>query len=347
MIQAGIIGASGYTGQELVRLLSSHPDTEVSIVTSRTYDGQELSSIYGNLRSFQDTACRDISMEEAAETCDVLFLALPHGIASKQVKKSILDTCRIIDLGADFRLKNADAYEAWYHTAHGNRDLLKHAVYGLCEWHRKEIADTKLTANPGCYTTASILALAPLLKEKVISPDSIIIDAKSGVTGAGRSAKTAMLYAECNESIKAYGISSHRHTPEIEEQLSSLSGRETQLTFTPHLVPMNRGILVTAYARPEMGVTSSQIRDVFEGYYGKEPFIRLLPSGSFPETRWVKGSNLCDINSALDERTGTVIIGSAIDNLVKGASGQAVQNMNIMFGLPETMGLTTVPGFPM
>jgi len=347
MISAGIIGASGYTGQELVRLLSSHPEVSIEAVTSRTYDGLALSSQYGNLRGRHDAVCRNMPIEEAADICDVLFLALPHGIASKQVSEAVLEKCRIVDLGADYRLKHADIYEAWYKTAHESPQLLPKAVYGLSEWYRDDIAQTRLTANPGCYTTCSILALAPLLKAGIILPGSIIIDAKSGVTGAGRSAKTAMLYGECSESIKAYSVAGHRHTPEIEEQLTLLSGKKTAVTFTPHLVPMNRGILVTAYAKPAQPVSREDLFDIYAESYGSEYFIRLLEPGKFPETRWVKGSNYCDISCTIDERTQTVVIGSAIDNLVKGASGQAVQNMNIMFGLQETMGIDQVPGFPL
>nr|MDA3835431.1 N-acetyl-gamma-glutamyl-phosphate reductase [Spirochaetales bacterium] len=272
---------------------------------------------------------------------------LPHGLASHQITPSLLKSCRIIDLGADYRLKDASMYENWYHTSHGSPELLEGAVYGLCEWYRGETAESRLTANPGCYTTCSILTLAPLVRESLVQLDSLIIDAKSGVTGAGRKASAATLFAECNESIKAYGVTTHRHTPEIEEQLSRLAGTPITLSFTPHLVPMNRGILVTAYANLAEGVTKEHIAKAYSSCYKKEQFIRLLPEGTFPETRWVKGSNLCDIGFTVDERTNRVIAGGAIDNLVKGASGQAVQNMNIMFGIPEETGLNFVPGFPM
>ncbi|NQT57530.1 MAG: N-acetyl-gamma-glutamyl-phosphate reductase [Bacteroidetes bacterium] len=351
MIQAGIIGASGYTGQELYRILSSHPEVTIKVITSRTYAGQPLGSVYGNLYSNGHTkggsaVFSNATIQEAAEVCDVLFLALPHGLASHQVTPELLTKTHIIDLGADYRLKSQDIYETWYKTEHGSPELLPEAVYGLCEWFREEIKHTKIVANPGCYTTCSILTLAPLLKAGLIDPETIIIDAKSGISGAGRAAKTGSLYAESNESVKAYGVASHRHTPEIEEQLSTLSGSDITISFTPHLIPMNRGILITAYATPKPGVTGQDITDAYHAAYNNEYFIRLLPTGVFPETRWVKGSNFCDIGYTLDTRTNRLIMGGAIDNLVKGASGQAVQNMNIMFCLKEQTGIDSLPIFP-
>lgn len=347
MIQVGIIGATGYTGQELIRILHNHPEVTISVLTSQSYDGQEISGIYGNMREFNDMVCRNMTIEEASHQCDVLFLALPHGLASHQVDKAVLDRCRIIDLGADYRLKDVQTYEKWYRTDHGSPQLLNEAVYGLCEWFRDDIRRSRLIANPGCYTTCSILSLAPLVHDGLIDPDTIIIDAKSGVSGAGRKAVTATLFAECNESIKAYGVTSHRHTPEIEEQLGYLAGTSLTINFTPHLIPMNRGILTTSYAGLNSEVSQEQITASYRRYYGNERFIRLLPYGTFPETRWVKGSNTCDIGYTIDKRTQRIIVGGAIDNLVKGASGQAVQNMNILFDLPEATGLTAVPGFPL
>ncbi len=351
MIKTGIIGASGYTGQELYRILSSHPEVTINVITSRTYAGQPLGNIYGNLYSNNQKQSNaavfsNATIQEAAEECDVLFLALPHGLASHQVTPELLKKTYIIDLGADYRLKSQEIYETWYKTEHGSPELLPNAVYGLCEWFREEIKQTKIVANPGCYTTCSILTLAPLVKEGVIDPATIIIDAKSGVSGAGRAAKTGSLYAESNESVKAYGVASHRHTPEIEEQLSILSDSDITINFTPHLIPMNRGILVTAYASPKPGVTAQHIKDAYYAAYNDEYFVRLLPEGVFPETRWVKGSNFCDIGFTLDARTNRLIMGGAIDNLVKGASGQAVQNMNIMFNLKEETGIDSLPIFP-
>lgn len=347
MIRAGVIGATGYTGAELIRILNSHPEVEITTLTSRSYAGEAISTTYGNLLGTYDTVLEDLSIEEAAQSCDVLFLALPHGIASTQVTDKLLEQCSIIDLGADYRLKDVEVYHSWYKSEHGSPALIKKAVYGLCEVYRKEIAKSSLIANPGCYTTCSILSLLPLVRKGLIDLKSIIIDAKSGITGAGRKASTDLLYCETAESIKAYGVATHRHTPEIEQELSAACSSEVNISFTPHLVPMNRGILVTAYASLKDGVSQQEIEKAFVEAYGTEHFIRLLPYGIFPQTRWVKGSNFCDIGFKIDERTGRIIVGGAIDNLVKGASGQAVQNMNILFGLPESSGLDTLGGFPL
>lgn len=347
MIRAAVIGATGYTGAELIRILHSHPEVEITTLTSRSYAGGAISSTYGNLLGTYDTILEDLSIEEAAQRCDILFLALPHGIASTQVTTQLLGQCRIIDLGADYRLKDVEVYHSWYKSEHGSPELIEKAVYGLCEVYRDQIAKSSLIANPGCYTTCSILSLLPLVREGLIDPGSIIIDAKSGITGAGRKASTDLLYCETAESIKAYGVATHRHTPEIEQELSAACGSEVRINFTPHLVPMNRGILVTAYAALKEGVDQRRIEEAYQAAYGKEQFIRLLSSGTFPQTRWVKGSNFCDIGFTVDERTGRVIVGGAIDNLVKGASGQAVQNMNILLGLPESCGLDTIGGFPL
>jgi N-acetyl-gamma-glutamyl-phosphate reductase len=346
MIQAGIIGASGYTGQELYRLLAAHPQVSLIAATSRSYAGQSLESVYGSLRGEAALLFSDTSIDDAADICDVLFIALPHGLASSLITAEILKKTRIIDLGADYRLKSRETYEKWYAVTHHTPELLDRAVYGLCEWNRAAVKDSRLIANPGCYTTCSILTLAPLLKAGLIDPATVIIDAKSGVSGAGRSAKIGSLFTECNESVKAYGVASHRHTPEIEEQLTAISGQEITVTFTPHLVPMNRGILVTAYGTVSPGTKSSDVEQVFREAYADEKFIRLLPTGVFPETRWVKGSNYCDIGFTLDKRTGRLIAGGAIDNLIKGASGQAVQNMNILFSIPEETGIDMLPLFP-
>ncbi len=347
MIQAGIIGASGYTGAELARILSGHPEVELSLITSRSLNGTPISAEYGNLRGICDLTFTDIPLKEAANMCDVLFIALPHGVASRQVTREIIERTVIIDLGADFRLKDQKTYETWYRTAHGSPDLLASAVYGLSELHAERIASAQLIANPGCYTTCSILCLAPLVSAGAVDPDTIIVDAKSGVSGAGRTAQISSIFGECNESVKAYGITTHRHTPEIEEQLTLLGGTPAAVSFTPHLIPMNRGILVTAYVRPHGKASDAQVRDLYEAFYAGKPFIRILPKGRFPETRWVKGSNFLDIGIAVDERTGLIIVIGALDNLVKGASGQAVQNMNIRFSLPEAMGLENIPGVPM
>lgn len=347
MTQVGIIGATGYTGQELVRILAAHPQVNIAVLTTQSYDGKSFSSLYGNLVGIEETICRDMSVSEAAKLCDVLFIALPHGIASHQITAETLESCLVIDLGADYRIKDIETYRTWYHTEHGSPQLLGSAVYGLCEWFRDAIRASRLIANPGCYTTCSILTLAPLLRAGLIDPASIIVDAKSGVSGAGRAAKTGSLYCEVNESIKAYSVASHRHTPEIEEQLTAIGGTPITISFTPHLVPMNRGILITAYAALRPGVTPAEIDAAYQSAYGQEQFVRLLPQGIMPETRWVKGSNYCDIGYQIDSRTGRIIACGAIDNIVKGASGQAVQNMNIALGFPESQGIDTIPLFPM
>lgn len=357
MIKAGIIGSTGYAGAELVRLLLGHPDVKIVWYGSRSYVGEKFSSIYGNMFKIVEDTCLDDNMDQLAREADVIFTATPQGLCASLVREEILQKTRIIDLSADFRLKDVNVYEKWYQITHANPSYIKEAVYGLCEIYRDQIRHARILANPGCYTTCSILTLYPLVKEGLIDPDSIIIDAKSGTSGAGRGAKTANLFCEVNESIKAYGVASHRHTPEIEEQLGYAAGREIVLNFTPHLVPMNRGILATCYASLHKEIKSllqegnseavgARIREAYEKYYKDEYFIRLLGSKTLPETRWVEGSNFVDIGWKTDARTGRIIAIGAIDNLVKGAAGQAVQNMNLMFGLDETKGLAFAPLFP-
>ncbi len=348
MIKAGVIGATGYVGTELIRLLKKHKDVEITHITSRSYDGQKYDDIYENYREVFQLECTNKEVSEIAEEVDVLFLALPHGIASKQIDKSILDKTKVIDMGADYRLSDVDVYEKWYNTDHGSVDVLEEAVYGLPEMYRDEIKDARIVANPGCYPTSSILSVLPLVKEGLINLETLVIDAKSGVTGAGRSVNLPTHFTECNESFKAYSIASHRHTPEIEEQLSksSKTGEEILLNFTPHLVPMNRGILTTSYAKLKEKKTYQEIKDIYNKYFGEEYFVRVTKENIFPETKWVKGSNFCDIGIKVDERTGRVIVIGAIDNMIKGSAGQAIQNMNIMFGLDEKEGLEDVSIFP-
>lgn len=345
MIKVGIIGATGYAGNELLRLINSHPKAELVKATSHSYAGQNFNEVYENYRHIDSIICEEENIEEMAEICDVIFLALPHGAASKKVTPSILEKTKIIDLGADFRLQDTDIYEKWYETHH-SKQILKEAVYGLCEINRDKIKGKRIIGNPGCYTTCSILSLYPLLKEKMIDTKSIIIDAKSGVTGAGRALSLSNHYCETNESIKAYKIASHRHTPEIEEQLSYAAGENIVLSFTPHLVPMNRGILATCYASLKNEYSYADIKDVYEKYYSDEYFIRLTKENCYPETKWVKGSNFCDIGFSIDSRTNRIVVIGAIDNLFKGAAGQAVQNMNILFDLDEKVGLDHIPAFP-
>jgi N-acetyl-gamma-glutamyl-phosphate reductase len=352
MLTVGVIGATGYAGAELMRLLCLHPQVEKILAGSYSHVDTPYSQVYPNFAKVFDHPCHDADILSFASKCDVVFVSLPHGIASHKINEAVLDQCVVIDLGADFRLSDSTVYEQWYKTDHGNPQLLKKAVYGLSELHRDEVKASRLIANPGCYTTCSILVAHPLLAESLIESDSLIIDAKSGVSGAGRSEKLGSLFCESNESIKPYGVATHRHTPEIEEQLSKtvshgISTSGVVVSFTPHLVPMNRGILTTVYGKLKPGVTKHEVDEAYSLCYGDEQFIRLLPYGTFPETRWVKGSNFCDIGYALDSRTGRIVACGALDNLVKGAAGQAVQNMNIIFGIDETTGLEAVPAFPL
>lgn len=351
MIKAGIIGATGYAGNELVRILMGHKEVEIKWYGSRSYTGQKYASVYQNMFQIADAVCMDDHMDELAGQVDVIFTATPQGFLAGVLTEELLKKTKIIDLSADYRIKDVSVYEEWYQMEHKSPQFISEAVYGLCEINRKKIKETRLVANPGCYTTCSILTAYPLMKEGLIDPDTLIIDAKSGTSGAGRGAKLPNLYCEVNENIKAYGVTTHRHTPEIEEQLSYAAGKEIKVNFTPHLVPMNRGILVTEYASLVRKMdgrlpTYEEIKSVYNKYYEREPFIRVLEKDICPETKWVEGSNYVDINFKIDERTGRIVLMGALDNLVKGAAGQAVQNMNILFGLEETEGLKLVPMFP-
>ena len=348
MIKVGIIGATGYAGNELVRLLLGHKDAEIVWLGSRSYIDQNYSDVYRNMFKLVDAKCMDDNMEQLANEDDVIFTATPQGLCASLVNDEILSKTKIIDLSADFRLKDVNVYEQWYKLEHKAPQYIDEAVYGLCEINRDKVSkDTRIIANPGCYTTTSILTLYPMVKEGIINPDTIIIDAKSGTSGAGRGAKVANLFCEVNESMKAYGVGTHRHTPEIEEQLGYACGRDDlKLIFTPHLVPMNRGILVTAYANLAKDVTYEDVKAAYDKYYDKEYFVRVLPKDVCPETRWVEGSNFVDIGFKIEPRTNRLIMMGALDNLVKGAAGQAVQNMNLLFGLPENEGLQLAPMFP-
>ena len=348
MIKVGIIGATGYAGNELVRLLLGHMDAEIVWLGSRSYIDQNYSDVYRNMFKLVDAKCMDDNMEQLANEVDVIFTATPQGLCASLVNDEILSKTKIIDLSADFRLKDVNVYEQWYKLEHKAPQYIDEAVYGLCEINRDKVSkDTRIIANPGCYTTTSILTLYPMVKEGIINPDTIIIDAKSGTSGAGRGAKVANLFCEVNESMKAYGVGTHRHTPEIEEQLGYACGRDDlKLIFTPHLVPMNRGILVTAYANLAKDVTYEDVKAAYDKYYDKEYFVRVLPKDVCPETRWVEGSNFVDIGFKIEPRTNRLIMMGALDNLVKGAAGQAVQNMNLLFGLPENEGLQLAPMFP-
>lgn len=346
MITAGVIGATGYAGSQLVALLSAHPQVRLAYVASHSYAGKRFGEIHPSLSPICDLILKEEDIEEASLACDVLFVALPHGMASHKITDEILSRCVVIDLGADFRLSDRAVYESWYQCDHPSSHLLSESVYGLCELHRASIKDARLIANPGCYTTCSILALAPLVGKGLVDPTSLIIDSASGTSGAGRSEKIGSLFCEVNENYKAYGVTNHRHTPEIEQELSRENGASVVVQFTPHLVPMNRGILSTCYANLKGGVGEGEIKAAYEEYYQDEPFIRLMGS-TLPETRFVRNTNVCAIAWKTDDRTGRVVVLSAIDNLVKGAAGQAVQNMNIRFALDETMGLATAVASPL
>ncbi len=350
-MKVGIIGSTGYAGGELVRLLLGHPQAEIVWYGSRSYIDKKYSDVYRNMFRLVDAKCLDDNMEELAAQADVIFTATPQGLCASLVTEEILSSAKIIDLSADFRIKDVAVYEEWYGLKHQAPSYIKEAVYGLCEINREDVKKARLVANPGCYPTCSTLSIYPLLKEGLIDPSTIIIDAKSGTSGAGRGAKVDNLFCEVNENIKAYGVAGHRHTPEIEEQLGYAAGEKVLLNFTPHLVPMNRGILITAYAslkKDDKGMLPSweTVRAAYDKYYEKEKFVRVLEKNVCPETKWVEGSNYVDVNFKLDPRTGRIIMMGAMDNLVKGAAGQAVQNMNLMFGLPEDMGLNLVPMFP-
>lgn len=346
MVKAGIIGSTGYAGQELVRLLLSHKDADIVWYGSQSYVDKRYYEVFGNMFELVEDICREDKIEELAERADVIFTATPQGLCSSLVSEQILSKTKIIDLSADFRLKDIHTYETWYNLQHKSPEYLEEAVYGLCEINREKIKNARLIANPGCYPTCSFLSIYPMAKEGLIDMNSIIIDAKSGTSGAGRGAKLANLYCEVNENIKAYGVTTHRHTPEIEEQLTIASGEPVKINFTPHLVPMNRGILVTAYANLKETIGYDEVKKLYDTYYKKEPFVRVLDKDIYPETRWVEGSNMVDVNIKIDSRTNRIIMMGAMDNLVKGAAGQAIQNMNLMFGLKETEGIFMTPVFP-
>ena len=351
MIKVGIIGATGYAGGELVRILMGHKDAEIVWYGSRSYVDQKYADVYRNMFQIVDAKCMDDNMDELAEQVDVIFTATPQGLCASLINEEILSKTKIIDLSADFRLKDVKVYEEWYKIEHKAPQYIDEAVYGLCEINRDKVKDARIVANPGCYTTCSILTAYPLAKEGLIDMSTLIIDAKSGTSGAGRGAKLPNLYCEVNENIKAYGVATHRHTPEIEEQLGYAAGEKVVLNFTPHLVPMNRGILATEYAtlikKPDGTYPSyEEIKAAYDKYYAKERFVRVLKKGVCPETKWVEGSNYVDVNFVIDERTGRVVMMGALDNLVKGAAGQAVQNMNLLFGFDEAEGLSMVPMFP-
>ncbi len=346
MVKVGIIGSTGYAGAEIVRLLLQHKDVEIVWYGSRSYIDKKYYEVFNNMFQIVDDKCMDDNMEELANSVDVIFTATPQGLCASLVDEEILNKVKIIDLSADFRIKDVKIYEKWYAIEHKSPQFIEEAVYGLCEINRDKVRNARIIANPGCYPTCTTLSIYPLLKEGIIKPETIIVDAKSGTSGAGRGAKVNNLFCEVNENIKAYGVATHRHTPEIEEQLSYAAGEPVMINFTPHLVPMNRGILITAYASLNQKVSYDEVKAIYDKYYDNEKFVRVLDKDICPETRWVEGSNYVDVNFKIDERTNRIIMMGAMDNLVKGAAGQAVQNMNILFGFDETEGLIQVPMFP-
>ncbi|MDA3970836.1 MAG: N-acetyl-gamma-glutamyl-phosphate reductase [Desulfobulbaceae bacterium] len=345
MLKVGIVGASGYTGVELTRLLVNHPGVELVVATSRQHAGRKLSDVYPNLRGLTDLVCEDVVLEQLVDRADLFFTAVPHQTAMNIVPAFLEAGKKVVDLSADFRIDDASVYEAWYQT-HIAQEYLAEAVYGLPELNRVAIAKARLVANPGCYPTSIILGLAPLLKHRIIDAGTIIADCKSGTSGAGRGAKQATLYCEVTEGFKAYSVGSHRHTPEIEQEIAKLAGNPVKMSFTPHLVPMVRGILSTVYGTLLKDVSQQEVDEMYQDFYRDEKFVRPCSPGTFPATQFVRGSNYCDIGLHVDTRTKRIVVVSAIDNLVKGAAGQAVQNMNLVLGFEESMGLHVVPLFP-
>ena len=343
--RVGIIGATGYTGVELLRLLFRHPQVEVTALTSQKYAGAPIDQVFPSLMNSLDLKCEELSVDQISKKTDFIFTAVPHKTAMEVVPLFYRLGKKVVDLSADFRFTDAAVYEKWYqkHTA---VDLLRESVYGLPELHREKIRNAKIVGNPGCYPTGALIGLIPLVKKGIISVENIVIDSKSGVTGAGRDVVLESLFCEVNEGVKAYKIFAHRHIPEIDQELSQLAQKEVKVTFVPHLIPMDRGILSTLYVHLAKKMKSEELLDVFQNFYRGEPFVRIYSKEKFPNTKDVRGSNYCDIGAQVNESDGRAVIVTAIDNLVKGASGEAVQNMNIMLGYPETMGLDLVPLAP-
>lgn len=346
MLNVAIVGASGYTGLELIRLLDRHPEVRINCVTSEQSAGKRISDIFPTLRGRCDLLLEPLDSSAVNEKSDLVFTALPHQAAMAVVPDFLAAGKKVVDLSADYRLHDPEVYAAWYQP-HINPELLPEAIYGLPELRRDKIRAARLVANPGCYPTSVILGLKPLIENRLIDLKTVIADSKSGTSGAGRSTKVESLYCEVNESFKAYGVGSlHRHTPEIEQEISELAGQPVALTFTPHLVPMDRGILSTLYATPLGDITTEELAELYGRTYRDEPFVRALPKGQFPSTAFVRGSNFCDISVTLDSHANRIVVVTAIDNLVKGASGQAIQNMNLVCGFPETTGLEGLAIFP-
>ncbi|EPR43719.1 N-acetyl-gamma-glutamyl-phosphate reductase [Desulfovibrio sp. X2] len=348
LFRAGLVGVTGYTGMELARLLASHPSLELVRATSRSEAGRRLADLFPHLEKTApgDVVVSEPDVADLKAACDVVFLAVPHGTAMDMAGELLDAGARVVDLSADFRLHDKDVYEKWYGLAHRRTDLLGEAVFGLVELYREKVKHARLVANPGCYPTSAILGLTPALESGIAEPDGIVIDSKSGATGAGRGAKVPMLFCEVSDSFRAYGIGTHRHTPEIEQELSKAAGGELTVSFNPHLLPLNRGILSTMYLRLKKPMTTAEVREIYLSRYADERWVRVLPEGRFPETRSVRGTMFCDLGLVSDPRTGRLVVLSAIDNLCRGASGQALANANLMLGLPEDAGLTLAPLAP-
>jgi len=342
-INVGILGGTGYVGIELVRLLCRHENVNITRIVSQSFTGKMISEVYPNLKGICNVVCTTLDIDDVAKNCDVVFTALPHG-ASKEVIPALFEKdVKIIDMSGDYRYDDKNVYEKWYGEPHTSPELLEQSVYGLCEIHREKIKQTKLVGNPGCYTTCSILALAPAIANGIVDNTSIIIDAKSGITGAGRSTALDFSFCEATETAKAYKVATHRHTSEIEQELSRFAGENIELSFTPHLIPMKRGILATSYSNLTKDISAEEVYNIYRKFYENEFFVRICDIGTLPEVKNVAGSNFVDIGIAVDERLNRLVVVSCIDNLIKGAAGQAVQNMNIMFGFDEFVGLD-MPG---
>ncbi|MBD1851197.1 N-acetyl-gamma-glutamyl-phosphate reductase [Leptolyngbya sp. FACHB-711] len=346
-IPVGIIGASGYGGVQLVRLLADHPKLELVYLGGESSAGKPFSELYPHLGHYTKLMIEPIDLDEIGNRCRVVFLSLPNGLACEMAPALLAKGCKVLDLSADYRFSNLDTYETWYGRQRTDRDIAETAVYGLPELYRDRIADAQLVGCPGCYPTASLLALSPLLKQGLVVPESAIIDAKSGTSGGGRQAKTNLLLAEADQSLGAYNVGRHRHTPEIEQVCSDLAGHEVLIQFTPHLIPMVRGILATVYSTlRDPGLVRDDLITIYQAFYRSSPWVRVLPSGVYPQTKWACGTNLCYIGIEVDPRTDRVIVISAIDNLLKGQAGQAIQCLNLMMGWEETLGLPQLSFYP-
>ena len=346
-ISVGIVGASGYGGVQLVRLLFDHPKLDLVYLGGDSTAGKPFSDLYPHLGHAITQSIEAIDLDQIADRCQVVFLSLPNGIACDLAPRLLERGCRVLDLSADYRFFDLDTYQTWYGKERSDRSVAETAVYGLPELYRNQLAQARLVGCPGCYPTASLLALSPLLKQGLVSPETAIIDAKSGTSGGGRQAKTNMLLAEADNSLGAYGVARHRHTPEIEQICSDLAGHEVMVQFTPHLIPMARGILATVYATMrDPGLVREDLSTIYQAFYRSSPWVKILPSGVYPQTKWACGTNLCYIGIEVDQRTGRVIVMSAIDNLLKGQAGQALQCLNIMMGWDETLGLPKLCFYP-